>query len=153
MNMVLFSAPCLIQHTNHNPASQPYSGRSEHEKLSVPSGKEHRLIKRHQLQDYLTIYNRNTMRVMGSIGNISCNGLMLISAVPVLIGAVYNMRLILPDEGTGERYLDFDARCHWCKPDVGPEFFDSGYSIVNAGPDVIELVETLKHYFTFTRVS
>ena len=111
------------------------------------------MIKRHQLQDYLTIYNRNTMRVMGSIGNISCNGLMLISAVPVLIGAVYNMRLILPDEGAGERYLDFDARCHWCKPDVGPEFFDSGYSIVNAGPDVIELVETLKHYFTFTRVS
>ncbi|WP_419535335.1 PilZ domain-containing protein [Endozoicomonas sp.] len=119
----------------------------------TPSGKERRSIKRHQLQDYLKIYNRNTMRVMGSIGNISCNGLMLISSVPVLIGAVYNMRIILPDDEMGERYLDFDARCHWCKPDVGPEYFDSGYSIVNAGHDIIDLVETLKSYFTFGEVT
>lgn len=117
----------------------------------IPSGKERRSIQRHQLQDYLKIYNRNTMRVMGSIGNISCNGLMLISSVPVLIGAVYNMRIILPDD-MGERYLDFDARCHWCKPDVGPEYFDSGYSIVNAGDDILDLVETLKNYFTFGEV-
>ena len=114
----------------------------------IPSGKERRLIKRHQLQDYLKVYNRNTMRVMGGIGNISCNGLMLISSVPVLIGAVYNMRIIIPDE-YGERYLDFDARCHWCTPDVGPEYFDSGYSVTNAGHDIIDLVETLKSYFMF----
>lgn len=118
----------------------------------TPSGKERRSIKRHQLQDYLRIYNRNTMRVMGSIGNISCNGLMLISSVPVLIGAVYNMRIILPNDGMEDRYLDFDARCHWCRPDVGPEYFDSGYSIVNAGHDIIDLVETLKNYFTFGEV-
>ncbi len=118
----------------------------------IPNGKERRSIQRHQLQDYLKIYNRNTMRVMGSIGNISCNGLMLISSVPVLIGAVYNMRIILPDDDMGERYLDFDARCHWCKPDVGPEYFDSGYSIVNAGDDILDLVETLKNYFTFGEV-
>ncbi len=118
----------------------------------IPSGKERRLIKRHQLQDYLKIYNRNTMRAMGGIGNISCNGLMLISSVPVLIGAVYNMRIILPHE-TGEKYLDFDARCHWCKPDVSPEYFDSGYSVINAGHDIIDLAETLKCYFMFREVS
>ncbi len=47
----------------------------------IPHGKERRSIKRHQLNDYLKIYNRNTMREMGNIGNISCNGLMLISCV------------------------------------------------------------------------
>ncbi|WP_067514391.1 PilZ domain-containing protein [Endozoicomonas ascidiicola] len=113
------------------------------------SGKEGRSIQRHQLQEYLKVYNRNTMRVMGSIGNISCNGLMLISSVPVLIGAVYNMRVIMPGDGD-LKYLDFDARCHWCKPDVGPEYFDSGYSIVNAGHDIFDLVDSLKDYFTFT---
>lgn len=118
-----------------------------------PSGRERRSIKRHQLHEYLKIYNRNTMRVMGSIGNISCNGLMLISSVPVLIGAVYNMRIILPDDDVRERYLDIDARCHWCRPDVGPEYFDSGYSIVNAGHDIIDLVDTLKDYFTFREVN
>lgn len=118
----------------------------------VPQGKERRSIQRHQLHEYLTIYNRNTIRDMGSIGNISCNGLMMISAVPVLIGAVYNMRIILPENEGGERYLDFDARCHWCKPDVGPEYFDSGYSIVNAGHGIVDLVELLRDYFSFNEM-
>ena len=116
---------------------------------SLPRGKERRTIQRHELNDYLTVYNRNTLREMGGIGNISCNGLMLISAVPVLIGAVYNMRIILPDLDGQPRYLDFDARCHWCKPDIGPEFFDSGYSIVNSGHGITDLVESLRDFFTF----
>ncbi|WP_257275201.1 MULTISPECIES: PilZ domain-containing protein [unclassified Endozoicomonas] len=116
----------------------------------VPRGKERRSIKRHQLNEYLTVYNRNTLREIGSIGNISSNGLMLISTVPVLIGAVYSMRIKLPGPDEEKNHIDFDARCHWCKPDVGPEFFDSGYSIVNAGHDIIDLVEVLKEYFSFT---
>ncbi|WOG26478.1 PilZ domain-containing protein [Endozoicomonas sp. 8E] len=116
----------------------------------VPRGKERRSIKRHQLNDYLTVYNRNTLKEMGSIGNISSNGLMLISTVPVLIGAVYSMRIKLPGPDEEKNYIDFDARCHWCKPDVGPEFFDSGYSIVTAGHDIIDLVEVLKEYFSFS---
>ena len=115
----------------------------------IPKGKESRTIKRHQLNEYLRVYNRNTMREMGSIGNISSNGLMLISTVPVLIGAVYSMRIILPGDHTP---VDFEARCHWCKPDVGPEFFDSGYSIVNADNDIIDLVESLKEFFTFQEI-
>ena len=112
----------------------------------IPYGKERRTIKRHQLNEYLRVFNRNTMREMGSIGNISSNGLMLISTVPVLIGAVYSMRIILPD---GHPPVDFEARCHWCKPDVGPEYFDSGYSIVNAGSGIIDLVDSLKEFFSF----
>ena len=117
-----------------------------------PVGKDRRASVRHKLNEYLTIYNRNTLREMGGIGNISSNGMMLISSVPVLIGAVYNMRIIMPDEQGGESYLDFDARCHWCKPDVGPEFFDSGYSIVHAGHGIIDLVELLRDYFSFSDI-
>ena len=117
---------------------------------SLPRGMERRSIQRHELNEYLTVYNRNTLREMGAIGNISSNGLMLVSAVPVLIGAVYNMRIILPEQNGQPRYLDFDARCHWCKPDVGPEFFDSGYSIVNAGHGIVDLVESLRDFFTFS---
>ncbi|MGI9277567.1 MAG: hypothetical protein ACR2PT_22295 [Endozoicomonas sp.] len=117
----------------------------------IPRGKERRQIKRHQLNEYLTVFNRNTMREMGSIGNISSNGLMMISTVPVLIGAVYSMRIILPDDKDAEPvFIDFEARCHWCRPDVGPGFFDSGYSIINGGHDIIDLVEALKHYFSFS---
>ncbi len=120
----------------------------------TPMGKERRLIKRHQLNDCLTVYNRNTLREMGSIGNITCNGLMLISSVPVLIGAIYNMRIIMPGENdrTKSLIMDFDVRCHWCKPDVGAGIYDSGYSIVNAGHGIVDLVDALKEYFSFSEV-
>ncbi|PJE80783.1 hypothetical protein CI610_00208 [invertebrate metagenome] len=117
----------------------------------IPRGKERRSIKRYQLSDYLTIYNRNTEREMGGIGNISSNGLMLVSTIPILIGAVYNMRIILPESESGHPViLDFDARCHWCKPDVSPDYFDSGYSITENNQGIIDLVEALKTYFSFT---
>ncbi|MDP0562454.1 MAG: hypothetical protein QS721_09095 [Candidatus Endonucleobacter sp. (ex Gigantidas childressi)] len=116
----------------------------------VPYGKENRPIKRCQLSNYLEVYNRNTMREMGSICNISCNGLMLVSCIPVLIGAVYNMRIVIPDDNGGKVFLDFDARCHWCKPDVGPDFFDSGYSIISASCGIVDLVDALKEYFSFS---
>ena len=115
----------------------------------APYGKENSPIQRHQLNNYLKVYNRNSLREMGNVCNISSNGLMLVSCIPVLIGAVYNMRIIIPDEKGGQFFLDFDARCHWCKPDVGPEFFDSGYSIISAGHGIIDLVGSLKKYFSF----
>ena len=119
---------------------------------NTPRGKERRGLVRHQLCDYLTVYNRNTMREMGSIGNISSNGLMLISTVPVLIGAIYNMRIMLPDGEGGLTMIDFDARCHWCKPDVSPEYFDSGYSIVDGNDGILDLVELLRGYFSFSEI-
>ena len=119
--------------------------------MSQPSGR-HRFsnINRQQLFDYLIVYNRNTMRVIGSIGNISHNGLMLISATPVLIDAIYNMRIVLPNSHQAERrYVDFDTRCHWCKPDINPNFFDSGYSIIESDQQLVELIHILKRYFSF----
>ncbi|WP_461536342.1 PilZ domain-containing protein [Spongorhabdus nitratireducens] len=109
---------------------------------------ERRSITRHQLKDYLLVYNRNTGKPLGNIGNISCNGLMLISRLPMLTGAVFNLRIQVPEDNN-TRNIDFDARCHWCKPDVDPASFDSGYSIVNPDEDVFDLVEELRQYFTF----
>lgn len=46
-----------------------------------------RKIERHQLQDYLQVFNRHTGKLMGCLGNVSGEGLMLISELPVLVGA------------------------------------------------------------------
>ena len=121
--------------------------------MSLPSGKHKlRSIDNQQLFDYLLIYNRNTMRVMGSIGNISHNGLMLISSVPVLVDSIYSMRIILPNKETAQaQYVDFGVRCHWCKPDINPNFFDSGYSIIESDQHLVELIHLLKHYFSFSQ--
>jgi len=42
-----------------------------------------RRIERHQLPYYLKVFNRITDKPMGSIGNVSLDGLMLISQLPI----------------------------------------------------------------------
>ncbi|WP_426416307.1 hypothetical protein [Aestuariirhabdus sp. LZHN29] len=110
---------------------------------------ERRDLTRHHLTNYLTVYNRNTGREIGAIGNISARGLMLITRLPVMVGELFNMRIKLP-VGDEEHFdLDFDACSQWCRQDVDPAYFDSGFCIEWSHEGIHDLTATLKEYFTF----
>ncbi|WP_163832729.1 PilZ domain-containing protein [Spartinivicinus ruber] len=107
---------------------------------------EKRLIPRHHLTDYLTVYNNYTDRSMGFIGNISTHGLMLISEIPIMTSAEYQLLIKLPDNA-GK--IDFIAVCLWCKPDIDQRYFDSGFEIIHTHCGIKDIVESLQHYFSF----
>ncbi|WP_164880792.1 PilZ domain-containing protein [Aestuariirhabdus litorea] len=111
--------------------------------------KERRDLSRHYLVDYLTIYNRNTGREIGAIGNISARGLMLITRLPVMVGEVFNMRIKLPVGDQSYFDLDFDACSQWCRQDVDPAYFDSGFSIEWPHDGIHDLAAALKEFFSF----
>lgn len=107
-----------------------------------------RRIERHQLPYYLKVFNRITDKPMGSIGNVSVDGLMLISQLPMLVGARFDMRLKIP--GQQElHFIDFSATCQWCREDVNPGCYDSGFSLVAPPADYVEMIEALRYYFSF----
>lgn len=108
-----------------------------------------RKIQRHQLPSYLQVYNRITDKPMGCLGNVSQSGLMLISDLPMLVGACFDMRIKLPSTEQQEQLIDFSAVCKWSKEDVTPGHFDSGFSLAKAPLEYLELVETLRIYFSF----
>ncbi len=110
---------------------------------------EKRTIKRHHLSYYLKVYNRKTGKPIGYIVNISQEGLRLVSHIPLLTHSVFQFRIKLPREIEGERNIDFDALSCWCRPDVSPDCFDTGFKIVDAPHSLVELVESLTQYFTF----
>ncbi|MCX4028456.1 PilZ domain-containing protein [Endozoicomonas sp. SM1973] len=107
---------------------------------------EKRLIPRHHLTEYLTVYNGYTDRAMGFIGNISTQGLMLISELPIMTGAEYQLLIKLPNNAG---VIDFIAVCLWCKADVDQRYFDSGFEIIHTHRGIEDIVESLKHYFSF----
>ena len=110
--------------------------------------KSQRRIERHQLPYYLKVFNRLTDKPMGSIGNISLDGLMLISQLPMLVGARFEMRLKIP--GTdGVHAIDFAATCQWSREDVTPGSYDSGFALVAPPAEFVELVDALRFYFSF----
>ncbi len=107
-----------------------------------------RRIERHQLPYYLKVFNRITDKPMGYIGNVSLDGLMLISQLPMLVGARFEMCLKIPGQA-GQRLIDFSATCQWCREDVTPGGFDSGFALVAPPADYVEMVDALRQYFSF----
>lgn len=110
---------------------------------------ERRSFGRYQLVSYLTVYNRNTGRAIGSIGDISARGLMLITQLPVMVGEVFPMQIKLPGSENNTSTIDFDARSHWSREDVDPNYFDTGFSIEDAQPGIVNIAATLKEFFSF----
>ena len=115
---------------------------------AVP-GVGRRRIQRQQLPYYLKVYNRITDKPLGYLGNLSCEGLMLISQWPLLVGARFDMRLKIPGAEGVWRPIDFHATCQWTREDVTPGSYDSGFALVAPPADYVEMVDALRYYFSF----
>ena len=68
-----------------------------------------RRIERHQLPYFLKVFNGITGKPIGYLGNVSEDGLMLISLLPMMIGADFNLRLKIPATEGGQRIIDLQA--------------------------------------------
>lgn len=108
-----------------------------------------RSIERHQLPYYLKVFNRITDKPMGYIGNVSLDGLMLISQLPMLVNARFDMRLKIPGRDGQIHPIDFQATCQWSREDITPGSYDSGFALVAPPADYVEMVDALRHYFSF----
>ena len=45
--------------------------------------------------------------------------------------------------------IDFYATCQWSREDVTPGSYDSGFSLVAPPAEYVEMVDALRHYFSF----
>ena len=55
----------------------------------------------------------------------------------------------LPDDLTQKNCLDFTARSVWCKPDIDPHFFGTGFRIQNLSEQDINLIERMIQEYGF----
>ncbi len=111
---------------------------------------EKRSIQRQELQYYLQIFNQVTHKPIGSIVNISAHGMMLVSQKRLLTHALFQLEMKLPSINKKRpQVIHFEALSHWCKPDITPDCFDTGFSFTKPNPELIEVVEALTDYFSF----
>lgn len=108
-----------------------------------------RRIERHQLPYFLKVFNRFTDKPMGYLGNVSASGLMLISQLPLLVDASFELRLKLPGNDGHLHLIDLTARCLWCHEDATPHYYDSGFVLYQPPAEYAGLVNALLHYFSF----
>jgi hypothetical protein len=108
-----------------------------------------RRIERHQLPYFLKVFNSITDKPIGYLGNVSEDGLMLISQLPMMIGADFDLRLKIPASDGSQQVIDLRACCLWCHEDATPHHYDAGFNLQRAPPEYGQLVEALRQYFSF----
>ena len=86
---------------------------------------------------------------MGYLGNVSEHGLMLISNLPILVGADFELQLKIPGSAGVPRHIDLNAGCLWCQEDETPGNYDSGFALRTMPIDYMHLVLALQQYFSF----
>lgn len=112
-----------------------------------------RRIERHQLPYYLKLFNRFNDQPMGYLGNVSEEGLMLISNLPLLVGADFELQLKIPGHDGIIHALNLTATCLWCHEDVTPGHYDSGFRLLQAPAELVGMVDALQRYFSFYPLS
>jgi hypothetical protein len=90
-----------------------------------------RKLQRRHLVFYLRVFERDTDNLLGSLVDITSEGIMIMSESSIETDKVFHLRMHLGKEMGVDRYLDFDALSIWCKNDVNPDFYDTGFRLLN----------------------
>jgi hypothetical protein len=82
--------------------------------------------------------------------DISQKGLMLVSENPLSENSLYQMKIILPFLINEKKELFISGRCIYCKPDVNPSFYNSGFEISEiTDPEIAVVINRLIQQYGF----
>ena len=86
------------------------------------------------------IYDKITGQFIGSLGDISTAGMMLVCEKPVETN-IFQLRLDLPKEINGIKQIDFEAECTWCTKGVISNFFCAGFKFLSFSPSDVQTIK------------
>lgn len=119
------------------------------EQEAVKEGKDMRRVKRRHLVFYLRVFDGLSSKVIGHIVDISSQGVMLISDNPVPVNEDYRLRMRLPAEIADKDEIIFTATSRWCKKDVNPDFYITGFQMHDLAPEMEKYILCLIDDFSF----
>lgn len=113
------------------------------------SSAENRRLKRWYLVMYLRVYDQDTEALLGHIVDINKDGLRLVSDRPIATGRTFRMWVDIPKEDTTHQRIFLEAESMWCGKDINPDFYDTGFRIINMGSSALLQLQLLIEEFKF----
>lgn len=110
--------------------------------MSNKDNNQRKVARRHLIY-YLRVYDQETKALLGNLVDISTRGIMLVSDQPLEIGKRFSLRMYLPETVEGSREVEFSAESRWCQNDANPDFFDTGFELLDPAPQFLEAVDKL----------
>ncbi len=106
---------------------------------------EHRREKRIKLSEQLEVFDLVAGTHVGMLGNISRNGLMLVSEKEFPVNGNFQFRIDLPEAVTGRTQLDLGVHCLWSQASTIPNCWWTGFEIIDVAEEAIGTLEVLAH--------
>jgi hypothetical protein len=111
--------------------------------------RDKRKLKRRHLIYYLRVFIRGTDQVLGHLVDLTSEGVMIINEKPVELQKSFHLSMALPEEISSKAHIDFEAESIWCRKDINPDFFDTGFRLTQINPDDMEIITHLIEDFGF----
>jgi hypothetical protein len=111
---------------------------------------ERRNLKRRHLLFYLRVFDASNGKILGHLVDISQEGIMLISERPIASGHSFALEMDIPTGTDSSSRVQFTARSIWSKKDINPNFFDTGFKILEMEPNCSEIITGLIELFGFS---
>lgn len=110
---------------------------------------EHRTKQRKHVFLYLDVYDQITGQLLGHLGDISNEGLMIIANQPLPLHLRQAVRVKLPEGEFSKSFIDLDIETRWTAPDVNPDLHCIGCLFVEISPEDEELVDAVGKLLSF----
>jgi hypothetical protein len=104
---------------------------------------ERRIIDRLKLFYYLRVYDRGTLKFIGSVMDISAHGMKLLGETYFLPESKCALRILLPEGSLLGDALEIDAFCRWCTEDKADASYESGFEFSAKAESGVYVVKAL----------
>lgn len=113
--------------------------------------KELRKHDRIQPQQSIEVFDLHSGKRYGQLVDISAGGLMLVSAEPIAINRIYQLRLVLTDPILEIKELSLGVDSLWSRPNTNHDLFWTGCSLICASEEAEAVLFELTHEHAVTR--
>jgi len=100
---------------------------------------------------YLEVEDMDTAQMIGRLGDISSEGIMLLSSTVLPLEKTYNIAVVLPKNSTfSQEKLELTVETRWLKPDFNPAILCIGCHFKEASSNKDSVMQKLIEYYGFS---
>ena len=108
---------------------------------------DRRKNKRRYLMYYSRVYEAENL--IGHLVDITPQGAMLISEKMIETDRIFKLRMELSADVTDRPFMEFIAKSLWCRPDIDPNFYNTGFELLGISQSEIEIIERIVEAYGF----
>jgi len=108
-----------------------------------------RSLARRHLFYYLEVFNEESGDLIGNLVDITTRGIKLVSKDPIPNNTTFKLRMVLPQGYFRVDELHFEAKSVWSANDVNPDFFDTGFEVLNLSREERKIIRKLIEHIGF----